>query len=80
MKKVVILFLSFGWVVTLILALFFIVSFIEAEVYPVLYQSKEQLNSFPYIGTVKNLLGISAIWFAGAIIGWSIYLFRKNRL
>ena len=80
MKKIVILFLSFGWVVTLILALFLIVSFIEAEIYPVLYQSEGQLNSFPYIEAVKNLLGISTIWFAGAVIGWSIHLFRKSRL
>jgi len=79
MKKVVFLILSTGWVFTLLIGLYLNVTFIENEVFPVIYETEVQLNSFPYIHTVKALLGITAIWFFFVLIGWSLYFIRQAR-
>lgn len=55
MRKVILLILSTGWIITLIASLYLNFAFLENEVYPVVYGAKPQLNSFPYIHAAKTL-------------------------
>ncbi len=80
MKKVTLLILSTGWIVTLIASLSLNFAFLENEVYPVIYETKSQINSFPYMRAAKTLLNITAAWFVFALIGWSAYFLKKVRL
>jgi hypothetical protein len=80
MKKIFILVFSTGWILTLLSSMYLNVAFIKNEVYPILYESKEQLNSFPYMQAVETLLGITLVWFILVLISWSIYFIRTNRL
>ncbi len=80
MKKALILLLSTGWVITLLVSLYLNIAFLKNEVYPIIYDSKSQLNSFPYLQAVEMLLNITLIWFVLVLIVWSIYYIRNNRL
>jgi hypothetical protein len=80
MKKVSLLILSTGWIVTLLVSQYLNVVFLENEVYPIIYDTETQLNCFPYIHAAKTLLNITAAWFGLAVVGWSIYLFKQSRL
>jgi hypothetical protein len=79
MKRVSLLILSTGWVVTLLISLYLNVVFLENEVYPIIYDTEGQLNSFPYIHAARTLLNITAAWFGLAVVGWSIYLLKQSR-
>jgi hypothetical protein len=79
MRKIVLLILSTGWIVTLIASLYLNYMFLENEVYPVVYGTTSQLNSFPYIHAAKTLLHISLVWFCFVLIGWSAYFLKQVR-
>jgi len=80
MKNIFMLLISTGWVFTLLASCYLVVIFLKNEVYPVIYNSKNQLDSFPYLQVVNILLNISFVWFILVLFGWSIYYLKKNRL
>ncbi len=80
MKKTFTLLFSTGWVLTLLSSMYLNIAFIKNEIYPILYENKGQLNSFPYMQAIETLLGITLIWFIIVLISWSIYFIRTNRL
>ncbi len=80
MKKTFILIFSTGWILTLLATMYLNIAFFKNEVYPLLYNSKGQLNSFPYIQAVETLLNITLVWFVLVLIAWTIYFIKKNRL
>lgn len=80
MKKILILIFSTGWVLTLLMSLYLIVAFLKNEVYPAIYDTHSQLNSFPYLQAVETLLSITLAWFILVLISWSIYHIKQNRL
>lgn len=80
MKKIFILIFSSCWVIPLLTALYLSIAFLKNEVYPIVYGSKGQLNSFPYLESVEILLHITLIWFVLVIFSWSIYYFKQSRL
>jgi hypothetical protein len=73
MKKVVLLILSTGWVITLVASMYLNFAFLENEVYPAIYDAKSQINSFPYIYAARTLLNITAAWFCIVLIAWSAF-------
>ncbi len=77
MKKLFILIFSTGWVLTLLASMYLNISFLKNEVYPVLYKSKGQLNSFPYMQASETLLNITLVWFVLVLIAWVIYCVKK---
>ena len=80
MKKIFILIFSSGWVLTLLMSLYLIIAFLKNEVYPTIYGTQNQLNSFPYLEAVETLLSITLVWFILVLIGWSAYYIKNNRL
>jgi hypothetical protein len=80
MKKTFILIFSTGWVLTLLGSMYFNIVFLKNEVHPILYESKGQLNSFPYVQAAETLFNITLIWFVLVLIAWSIYHIKKSRL
>lgn len=78
MKKIFILVFSTGWVLTLLSSMYLNIAFIKNEIYPILYESNSQLNSFPYMKAVETLLSITLVWFVLVLILWSIYFAKKN--
>lgn len=71
---------STGWVFTLLGSMYLNVAFLKNEVYPILYENKGQLNSFPYMQAVESLLNITLTWVVLVLIAWSIYCIKKSRL
>lgn len=77
MKNILILILSAGWVVPLLLICYLLMSYLKNNVSPLLSNTKEQLNSFPYLQALEALLIVTTVWFAIVIVSWSIYFLKQ---
>lgn len=78
MKKSLVLLLSTGWIFILFLSLYFTTAFLRAEVSPIIYNTKQQLNSFPFLHEAQTMLTISFIWFVLVLIAWTVYFIKQK--
>ena len=78
MKNILLIVFSTGWIAPLLLICYLLLSYLKNTVPPLLQNSKEQLNSFPYLHTIELLLIVTTIWFAIVILAWSIYFLKQS--
>ena len=69
---------SSGWLLPLYFSVDFLLMWCDAEVAPVVYGSKGQLNSFPYLAEAWKLWGVAMLWLTAVVLFWSIV--AANRL
>lgn len=57
-----------GWVIPLSISILSVISFLQSEVFPTIYEKEKIINSFPYLIFAESSAYIFIIWSVSALV------------
>lgn len=79
--KIIIFILSIGWLVPLWFSYLIFNDWLYYDLFPVLYDNKKELNSFPFYITADAFFKVGFFWLGLVVFSWvGYFLFYSHKL
>lgn len=77
-RDCIVFVLVVGWVAPLLLSIYTLLSWAQAEVEPSIHGTEQVVNSFPFLPFAWSCFEVAAGWFFAAAAGVFFYLFFRR--